>query len=135
MCCAPRAAARWGRQGEGRVKAFRKFLTRAVVLGVGCSAAVQLAAIQSPALAAPAQVAPATVARPKIQLGAGVDLYSYRGLNFTTASADDVAYLKALHANSVLVSFPFYVSGRKGSSVLSRVPARGRWRHGREAVG
>jgi hypothetical protein len=108
------------------VSAFRKTLAGAVVLGLACAAAAQLTGYQ-PALAAPAasradhgQVPLAAVKRPARELGAAVDLYTYPGQDFTTATAAEIAYLKALHANSVMVSFPFFISGRGGSTVFAK---------------
>jgi hypothetical protein len=104
------------------LKTAGKVLTRVAVLGLCCTAVAQLAIGQSPALAAPAgPAAPqAAVKKPVMQLGAGIDLYTYPNQNWPQASAADVAYLKALHANSVMVSFPFYVSGRKSSTVFTK---------------
>ena len=115
------------------LKAIRKVLIRAVVPGLCCAAVAQLAILQPPALAAPARAAvvhPASKAasvkkikmikKPVMQIGAGIDLYTYPNQDWPTASADDVTYLKALHANSVMVSFPFYVSGRKSSTVFAK---------------
>ena len=99
------------------MKAFRKLLTRAAVLSVGCALGVQAAA--AAAAARPNQ--PVTVTRPAIQLGVDVDLYAWAGLNYDQASAAEVAYIKALHANSVMVSFPFFVASRTSSAVYSTV--------------
>ena len=110
------------------VKVKRNVLTGALVLGLSVpavTAAGQLGAVPS-ALAAPAQARQAAarnqpaMRRPRIQLGAGVDLYAYPGENFTKASAAEIAYLKALHANSVTVSFPFFMHGRNANSVYAR---------------
>jgi len=86
------------------------------VLGVGCALGVQLAAA---AAASPNQ--PVLVTRPAIQLGVDVDLYAWTGLNYAQASAAEVAYIRALHANSVMVSFPFFVASRTSSAVYSTV--------------
>lgn len=108
------------------MSAFRKTLTGAIVLGLGCAIAAQLTAGQ-PALAAPAasrahhgQVPLVAVKRPAKELGAAVDLYTYPGQDFTTATAAEITYLKALHANSFMVSFPFFISGRGGSTVFAK---------------
>jgi hypothetical protein len=109
------------------LKVIRKVLTRAAVLGLCSSAVVQLALLQSPALAAPAPVKPVTLAKlgtpvkkPVMQLGAGIDLYTYPNQNWPKASADDVTYLKALNANSVMVSFPFFIASKTSSTVLAK---------------
>ena len=97
------------------MKAFRKLLTRAAVLSVGCALGVPAAAA---AAASPNQ--PVTVTRPAIQLGVDVDLYAWAGLNYDQASAAEVAYIKALHANSVMVSFPFFVASRKSTTIYTK---------------
>jgi hypothetical protein len=111
------------------VKAVRRTLVRAIALGLGCSAAAALTALpsasgtpvraHSAARQAPARAA-STPAKP-IELGAGIDLYTYKGQNFAKASVAELAYLKNLHANTVIVSFPFYISGRKGNEVFSKI--------------
>jgi len=107
----------------------RKAATRLAVLGLTCAAVAQIATLQAPALAAPAKVssvhglnlaAPVKVAKPKMQLGAGIDLYTYPNQNWATASVADVAYLKAMHANSVMVSFPFFVASRKSTTIYTK---------------
>jgi hypothetical protein len=108
------------------VKTVHKAVAGAVVLGLavgGCSVAAHLGALQPPALvrnAALTPLRPIAVRRPAIQLGAGIDLYTYRGQDFTTASRTEVAYLKALHANSVMVSFPFFMHGERARGVYTR---------------
>jgi hypothetical protein len=106
---------------------MRRALVRAIALGAGCSAVAGLTALP-PALATatttPAATAPVQAAAtpsPKLELGAGIDLYTYKGQNFTKSSVAELAYLKNLHANSVIVSFPFYISGRKGNTVFSKI--------------
>jgi predicted lipoprotein with Yx(FWY)xxD motif len=99
------------------LKVIRKVLTRAAVLGLCSSAAVQLAIFSPSAVAAPPGAATAhrpiaavKVKKPVMQLGAGIDLYTYAKQDWASASADEVTYLKALNANSVMVSFPFYIA-------------------------
>jgi hypothetical protein len=110
------------------VQVKHKVLTGTLILGLavpGVAAAGQLGAAQA-ALAAPAHARSAdarsqpAIRRPRIQLGAGIDLYTYPGQNFTQASTAEVAYLKALHANSVTVSFPFFMHGRNATTVFAR---------------
>jgi hypothetical protein len=55
--------------------------------------------------------------RPKVQLGIDVDYYSNPGVNVPATDKALVSYIKSLHANSVSISFPFYVSGPRASSV------------------
>jgi hypothetical protein len=103
-----------------------KVLARAAILGVCCAAIAQLAILQPSALAAPTGAATAhpvtkipKVKKPVIQLGAGIDLYTYPNQDWLKADADEVTYLKALNANSVMVSFPFFLSSRGSSSVVA----------------
>jgi hypothetical protein len=110
------------------VKVKPKVLTGALILGLtvpGVTAAGQLGIAPS-ALAAPAHAQSAAASnqpamrRPRIQLGAGIDLYTYPGQNFAQASTSEIAYLRALHANSVTVSFPFFMHGRNATTVFAR---------------
>lgn len=94
-----------------------KFFRRAIVLAVCCAAGVQLAA----GGVAAASLKQVGVPRPAIQLGVDVDLYAWTGLNYSQASVAELTYIKALHANSVMVSFPFFVKSRKSSTVYSTV--------------
>jgi len=61
--------------------------------------------------------APAAVRAPARQLGIDVDFYDYAGLNVQQAAAADVAYVRRLHANSMSVSFPFFMTGPDADSV------------------
>jgi hypothetical protein len=106
------------------VKATHKALAVLAVAGLavgGCSAVSHMRALQPPKLAKgvpPEQLGPLrAVPRPKIQLGAGIDLYTYKGQNFSKSTVPEIAYLKSLHANSVIVSFPFFMRGGRGSRV------------------
>jgi hypothetical protein len=108
------------------VKVMRKVVAGVVAVGVGvagCAAAARLRVLQPPAVTGPAvpvlQRAVA-VREPGMQLGAGIDLYTYRGQDFGRASVAEVAYLRALHANAVMVSFPFFVDGARGLRVSGR---------------
>lgn len=109
------------------LKVIRKVLTRAAVLGLCSSAAVQLAIFAPSAVAAPPAaravhrpIAAVKVKKPVMQLGAGIDLYTYPKQDWPNASADDVTYLKALNANSVTVSFPFYIASKTSSTVFAK---------------
>jgi hypothetical protein len=99
------------------VNVMRKALTGAVVLGLG------LTGVATPVLAGPARahaLAAPQMRRPRLQLGADVDLYGYKGLNYTTASAAEITYLQRLHANSVTVSFPLFMRGHNAAGVYAR---------------
>jgi len=102
------------------VLVIRRLVSRAAILGMCCAAGVQLAG-GGVALAAARPNQAVLVTRPAIQLGVDVDLYAWAGLNYDQASAAEVAYIKALHANSVMVSFPFFVASRTSSTVYSTV--------------
>lgn len=112
------------------MKATSKVLTGAIVLGLGvagCSAAAHLKVLQPSALttsaSAPAALGPqqpVSVRQPRMQLGAGIDLYTYPHQDFAEASASEVAYLRALHANAVTVSFPFFMHGGRAAHVYAR---------------
>jgi hypothetical protein len=57
-----------------------------------------------------------------MELGVGIDAYSYRGQDVRRAAAADVAYItyiKSLHANAVWISFPFFLSGPGSSTVYA----------------
>jgi hypothetical protein len=106
------------------VKATHKALAAVAAAGLavgGCAAVAHMRALQPPGLAKavpPEQLGPLrAVPRPRIQLGAGIDLYTYRGQDFSKSTVPEIAYLKSLHANSVIVSFPFFMNGGRGSTV------------------
>ncbi|HEV2376278.1 MAG TPA: hypothetical protein VGS19_29425 [Streptosporangiaceae bacterium] len=95
-----------------RARALAIVASLAVVVG-GCSAAAHLQALQPPPphLPPPPPPIPAPVAAPRVQLGVDLDAYSYRGQNVVAAARADVAYIRSLHANSVMISFPFFTDG------------------------
>jgi hypothetical protein len=69
--------------------------------------------------------APLTVAErvarpaPAFQRGIDVDAYTYRGENVSAAAAAVVAYVKKLHANSLSISFPFFMKNRHSLQVFA----------------
>ena len=89
------------------------------VLIAGCTAASHLSALQppsvpsSPSLVIPsASTSPAPVRQaPRMQLGIDIDAYTYPGQDIPSAAAADMAYVTSLHANSVMISFPFFAAG------------------------
>jgi hypothetical protein len=113
------------------VNPMRKALTGAAVIGLAvCTAAAlsgaALAGAVQPALAAPSPIVhlpkkAAFLRPPALQLGAGIDLYTYPHQNFAQSAVTEVAYLKALHANAVTVSFPFFMHGKGASGVYAKV--------------
>lgn len=94
----------------------------AAVIVAGCTAAAHIAAIQprqvpaSPPLSIPISVA---VERPPFQRGIAVDAYTYPRHDFSSAAAAVVAYVRSLNANSISISFPFFMSGRASSRVFA----------------
>lgn len=79
------------------------------------------AAPRSPRLEVPG---PVTVPRPAFQRGVQLDTYINPGQDVTAVAATDIAYIKSLHANAVMISFPYFVAGRRSSTVFttSRTP-------------
>jgi hypothetical protein len=46
-----------------------------------------------------------------MQFGIDIDAYTYPGQNIPAAAAVDMAYITSMHANSVMISFPFFAAG------------------------
>jgi hypothetical protein len=112
------------------VNITRRILTGILVLGVavgGCSAASRIGGLQPPKLKpashAPKAVLPpgtVDVRKPRIELGAGIDLYGYRHEDYAKAAAAEIAYLQGLHANAVTISFPFFMHGGQARGVYGK---------------
>jgi hypothetical protein len=92
------------------------------VLVAGCAAASHLRALQpahppaSPPLSVPSYPSyPAGL----IQRGIDIDAYTYSGQDVAAAAHRDISYITSLHANAVLISFPFFVNGQNGSRVYA----------------
>lgn len=102
----------------------RKALGVTAALGLliaGCTAAAHLKALQpaplpsSPPLGIPGkQPKPVT---PRKQLGIDIAAYTHPGQDVTAAAQADIAYIRSLHANSVSISIPFFMSGPGASTV------------------
>jgi hypothetical protein len=109
---------------------MNKILLGALAVAVvvaGCTAASHLRVLQPrPIPASPPLTIPGTVKvhRPAFQRGIDVDAYTYPHHDFSAAAAAVVAYARSLHANSLSISFPFFMSGRNSSRVFasSRTP-------------
>lgn len=56
---------------------------------------------------------------PAFQRGIDVDAYTYPKFDFSSAAAAVVAYIKQLNANSISISFPFFMSNRQSSQVFA----------------
>jgi hypothetical protein len=96
-------------------------LVAVAVIG-GCSAVSHLPALQSRQIPESARLTvPENVAirPPAFQRGIDVDAYTYPKQDFSFAAATVVAYAKKLHANSLSISFPFFMSNRKSSTVFA----------------
>lgn len=57
---------------------------------------------------------------PRVQLGIDIDFYYWAGTNVAATAAADISYIKSLHANSVSISFPFYVGGIRSNEALAK---------------
>lgn len=110
------------------MRTTRKLLAGAIVLGLavgGCSAASHLNALQPPKIKshkAPPAARAVSIPRPKFQLGAGIDLYGYKGEDYFDAAGAEATYLTQLNANSVIISFPFFMHGAKARGVYAKYP-------------
>jgi len=71
----------------------------------------------SPPLTVPENAA--ALHAPAFQRGIDVDAYTYPKLDFSAAAAAVVAYVKQLNANSLSISFPFFMSSRQSSQVFA----------------
>lgn len=93
-----------------------------VTLIAGCATIARLKALQpaavpsSPRLEIPG---PVTVRQPAFQRGIQLDAYTYPGQDVMAAAVTDVSYIKSLHANAVMISFPFFVASRQSSTVFA----------------
>jgi hypothetical protein len=95
----------------------------ASVLGA-CSAVSRVGALRPPseATAGVANIARAPftrVAQPPIQLGVGIDFYTYPGQDVLSAAKKTIAYLKSLHANAISISFPYFMHSPHASAVYA----------------
>ena len=99
-----------------------------VLLVGGCTATARLTGLQpmanlpSPPLSLPV---PLAVAGPEFQRGIDVDVYVAPGQDFTATAAAVVRYIKALHANAISISFPYFMISPGSSTVYatSRTPS------------
>jgi hypothetical protein len=95
-------------------------LAAVAVIG-GCTAVSHLPTLQSQQIpASPPLTIPENVAirPPAFQRGIDVDAYTYPAQDFSDAAAYVVAYAKKLHANSLSISFPIFMSNRQSSQVF-----------------
>lgn len=91
----------------------------------GCANALHLGPLRPPLPTSGAShvVVPAPAARteptPRVQLGIDMDFYAWPGMNVAAIAREDMAYVKHLHANSVSISFPFFMHGSRSSKVYT----------------
>lgn len=90
----------------------------AVIAFMGCTAASYSHAFLSQRTTASAQENPA-IRAPTFQRGIDVDAYTYRGEDVSAAAAAVVAYVRQLRANSLSISFPFFMKSRRSSDVFA----------------
>jgi hypothetical protein len=104
---------------------MRKTLTAAlaaIAFVAGCAALPQVHAQHarhipaSPPVTVPQNPA---IRPPAFQRGIDVDAYTYPKLDFSAAAAAVVAYVRQLHANSLSISFPLFMSNRQSSQVFA----------------
>lgn len=98
-------------------------LLLALVVGA-CSAASRIGALQPPSEATSGAAKASLiqfiqVARPAIQLGVGIDFYTYLGQDVLSAAEKTVPYVKSLHANAISISFPYFMRGEHASAVYA----------------
>jgi hypothetical protein len=97
--------------------------TALVLLIAGCTAVARLKALQpttessSPSVPLPSVLQP--VRNGMMRRGIDIDAYTYPGQDIAAAASADVAYIERLHANALLVSFPFFMSGRSSNAVYA----------------
>jgi hypothetical protein len=106
---------------RARNAALAGVLGLASIVGA-CAGVSHLAALQPPseatsgvANALPTQFP--SVPAPRLQLGVGVDFYTYPGQDVVAAAERTVAYVKSLHANAISISFPYFMHGATATSV------------------
>ena len=99
------------------------------VLTTGCTAAAHMVTLEQTEVpssahsslpSAPARLPSVPVRLPAFQRGVDIDAYTYPGQDIAAAAAADVAYIKSLHANSVSISFPFFMAGPSSSAVYTK---------------
>ena len=96
-------------------------VTVLVILG-GCAAISHLKALQPQQIpASPPLVIPgsAAVRQPAFQRGIDVDAYTSPTQDFSAAAAAVVAYARSLNANSISISFPFFMTSRYSAQVFA----------------
>jgi hypothetical protein len=91
------------------------------VLTSGCTAAANTKPLQQTEVpsSAASSLPSVPVRLPAFQRGVDIDAYTYPGQDIAAAAAADVAYIKSLYANSVSISFPFFMTGPSSSAVYA----------------
>jgi hypothetical protein len=107
-----------------RMRAVAALAGLTLVIG-GCAAASHLRALQPPSVKATGAIAlpvdhqaPATSGGvPQFQAGIDVDWYHGPGQSVAADALATAAYIQRLNANSVSISFPFFMDGTRSGSV------------------
>jgi len=86
------------------------------VIVAGCTGASHIKALQ-PATPPQAPLLRVPAVLPAVQLGVEIDGYTYPGQDVAKAAQQDIAYITGLHANSVVISFPFFMDSPDSVSV------------------
>ena len=111
-----------------RLRAVAALAGLTLVIG-GCAAASHLQVLQPPAVKAASAIAlpverqpvAASQGVPKFQAGIDVDWYHGPGQSVTADALATAAYIQRLNANSVSISFPFFMDGTRSGSVHGTV--------------
>ena len=99
-----------------------------LVIG-GCAAAARVPALQPPSVKAAGKIAihvdhqllAAEGKVPRFQAGIDIDWYHFRGQSVALDAMATSAYLQRLNANSVSITFPFFMHGTRSGSVHATV--------------
>jgi hypothetical protein len=94
-------------------------LAVAAVVG-SCSAAARIPMLRPPTVATTGYTAPFKLVRqPARQLGIGIDFYTYPGQPAVAEARYTAAYVATLHANSVAITFPYFMHGPSAHGVYA----------------
>lgn len=102
-------------------------LVAVALLVAGCVGISHLRGLQPPQVTASGKaVVPSSgkaLVLSRFQRGVNVDMYTWSGQDTAAASAAVVRYAKSLHANALMVSFPFFVPNGEASLRVVSTPA------------
>ena len=86
----------------------------------GCATAPGGKPAPKPTPTAVPALARARATLPEFQRGVDIDAYTYPGQDIEAAASADIAYVKSLHANSVAISFPFFMAAKSSDTVVAK---------------